>query len=408
MRILVDQSGYELLNVGDVAMLQSCIIRLQRLWPEAEIMVIVRGLERLSAYSEGSLAIERSSGLRLLKLIPRRYIPVWESASPYFSAWLGRRHSSSSKPRSVVQAVEAADIVVAAGGGYITDAFWLHATGVLGVLSLAQRLGKPTAMFGQGIGPINLRGLRIQARTVLPKLAALTLREEKAGPELALSLGVAPDVVSTTGDEALELIDTTVVPEGHALGVNMRVASYAGVDPVAAAAIGGLLLESADDLKAPIVALPVSRGPAGEDLCAIRALLRLGDSRVDLMLNELVTPAALMGAAASCRVIVTGSYHAAVFGLAQGVPTIGVTKSAYYDAKFAGLQALFPGACTVVSLDQADCAVRLRTAIQEAWQLPAGVRAAARDSAVRQRSAGRAAYERFRNVIEKEPAMVDT
>jgi len=31
-RILVDQSGYDLLNIGDVAMLQACVRRLTRIW----------------------------------------------------------------------------------------------------------------------------------------------------------------------------------------------------------------------------------------------------------------------------------------------------------------------------------------------------------------------------------------
>src|SRR5207244_3068484 len=47
-RILVDQSGYDLLNVGDVAMLQSCVLRLWRLWPDAEIMVICHSPGRLA------------------------------------------------------------------------------------------------------------------------------------------------------------------------------------------------------------------------------------------------------------------------------------------------------------------------------------------------------------------------
>src|SRR5215469_550203 len=40
LRILVDQSGYDLLNLGDIAMLQSCVVRLRQLWPNAEITVI--------------------------------------------------------------------------------------------------------------------------------------------------------------------------------------------------------------------------------------------------------------------------------------------------------------------------------------------------------------------------------
>jgi hypothetical protein len=83
-----------------------------------------------------------------------------------------------------------------------------------------------------------------------------------------------------------------------------------------------------------------------------------------------------------------------------------LTKSSYYDAKFAGLRALFPSACFVVSLGQPDLAGRLRAAIDEAWHLPFPARAAARDAAVRQRNAGREAYARFRDSADQNRAFV--
>jgi polysaccharide pyruvyl transferase WcaK-like protein len=406
MQILVDQSGYDLTNIGDIAMLRSCVLRLHQLWPGAQIMVISHSPERLASFCPGTAAIRRTRERPVLRLLLRSYLPVCESATPYLSGRFGGGRPPRSQPRTAVQAVRAADMVVASGGGYVTDTFRWHATGVLSVLSLAQRLGKPTAMFGQGIGPISQRVLRVQARAVLPGLAVLGLREDRVGRDLALSLGAAPGAVTATGDDALELIAGTSAPDGGALGVNMRVSDYAGVDPAAAAVIGGLLLESATALQAPIVALPVSRGSAGTDLRAIRALLRPGRGRADVVLDDLMTPEALIAAAASCRAVVTGSYHAAVFALAQGVPAVCLTKSSYYDAKFCGLRALFPSACFVVSLGPPDIADHLRTAIDEAWHLPLAARAAARAAASRQRSAGRAAYAQFRDAVAASPVMI--
>ena len=261
-------------------------------------------------------------------------------------------------------------------------------------------------MFGQGIGPLSHRVLRAQARAVLPRLTVLGLREDRIGRDLALSLGARDSAVMVTGDDALELIAESSHPDGQALGVNMRVSGYAGVDQSAAAAIGDLLLESAGAFQAPLVALPVSRYAVDADLDAIRALLRSGPGRADIVLRDLRDPEALAAAAASCRAIVTGSYHAAVFGLAQGVPAVCLTKSSYYDAKFAGLRALFPGICSVVSLDQPQCAARLRAAVHEAWHLPAAARAAARDAAARQRRAGHDAYAHFLAAFEQSPVLV--
>ena len=410
MRILVDQSGYELLNIGDVAMLQSCVARLRLQWPDAEIMVIAHVPSRLASYCPSTLAIGRTfADLPLFGLCPRKprlaSEQAWKIAGPYFSGRLGRAQTVQARPRTAIQAVQAADLVVASGGGYVTDTWWWHAGGVLSLLSLAQRLGKPTAMFGQGIGPISQRALRAQAGIVLPNLKVLGLREDRIGRDLALTLGTTPGAVMLTGDDALELIDGTSAAEGGALGVNVRVSGYAGVDSALAAAVGDLVLEAAGALQAPIVGLPVSRYPVDADVHALRALLRGEHGHVDITLDDIMTPQALVSAASSCRAIVTGSYHAAVFGLAQGVPAVCLTKSPYYDAKFGGLQALFPGACEVVPLDAPDCATRLRTAILQAWHLPDQARAAARDTAVRLREAGREAYARFRVAVEN-PATV--
>jgi hypothetical protein len=77
-----------------------------------------------------------------------------------------------------------------------------------------------------------------------------------------------------------------------------------------------------------------------------------------------------------------------------------VAKSRYYDAKFGGLAAQFPGACFTVSLDGADPAARLRAAVHDAWQVPEASRAAAAGAAAGLRDAGREAYTEFRLAVE--------
>lgn len=405
MRILVDQSGYDLLNIGDVAMLQSCVTRLKSQWPEAEIMVITREPRRLQSYCPGTIAIWQTLTDRpLFHLLPPKSQAVseqaWKMVAPYFSGRLRYKRVKQGGTLTAIQAVQEADLVVASGGGYLTDTWWWHAAGVLSLLSLAQRLGKPTAMFGQGIGPVGQRRLRAQASTVMPKLKVIGLREAQMGQDLTLSLGASPKAVVVTGDDALELIDDTNVADGDALGVNVRVSGYAGVEAALATAVGELVVEAATALKAPIVGLPVCRYASEADIVALRALLHRRNDRADIVLNDIAFPKDLVSAASSCRAIVTGSYHAAVFGLAQGVPAVCLTNSSYYDAKFNGLQALFPGACFVIPLDASDWPARLHATISQAWCLPAPARTVARDSAVYLRNTGREAYARFRVEVE--------
>jgi colanic acid/amylovoran biosynthesis protein len=402
MRILVDQSGYDLLNIGDVAMLQSCVTRLRGQWPAAEIMIIAAEPERLAAYCPGTLAIGRTfADHPFFRLVPRRarliLEQVWKITGPYLA---GRdAQAPRGRPRTAVQAVRSADLVVASGGGYVTDTWWWHAAGVLSLLSLAQRLGKPTAMFGQGIGPVKGRLLRAQARAVLPRLILLGLREDRIGRPLALSLGVRPEALRLTGDDALEQGSATGAGDAagcHILGVNLRVSGYAGVDQATAAAVGEMVRQVADELGAALIGLPVSRYTADADAGALRALWPEPGARAGLSVEDISTPAGLAEAAARCRAVVTGSYHAAVFGLASGVPAVCLSRSPYYEAKFGGLAAQFPGACFTVSLGGADAAARLRAAVREAWQLPEAERAAAAAAAAALRDAGREAYAQFR------------
>jgi colanic acid/amylovoran biosynthesis protein len=404
VRILVDQSGYDLMNLGDVAMLQACVARLRLQWPDAEIMVIAHQPRQLALYCPGTIAIGRTfADARILSFTPRRARlaaeQAWKMAAPHFSARL-RRGRPADRPRTAVQAVRAADLVVASGGGYLTDTWWWHAAGVLSLLSLAQRLGKPTAMFGQGIGPISQRKLRTQARSVLPNLAVLGLREDRMGRPLALSLGAVPGTVRLTGDDALELTSSIGQVGGYALGLNVRVSGYARVDQAAAGAVGELVLDAAAAVNAPVVGLPVSRYAADADAEALRVLASRRGVQAEVALDDLASPESLGSAVACCRAVVTGSYHAAVFGLALGVPVVCLTNSAYYDGKFGGLKALFPDACSVVSLDAPDLATRLRAAILAAWHMPDPLRAAARATAGRLRDAGRDAYAQFKVTVE--------
>lgn len=406
MRILIDQGAYELLNMGDLAMLQSCVARLRGQWPAAEIMIITHAPGLLATHCPDTVAIPRVLDESFSRLVPPKYRPVWQSTAPYFSRRFGYGPPMTVPPRTAVQAVRAADVVVASGGGYMADAFRWHATGVLSLLWLAQRLGKPTAMFGQGIGPIGQRGLRMQARAVFPSLWTLTLREAETSRDVALSLGASPAAVEVTGDEALELVDPGRSQQvGQALGINMRVAGYAGVDPVMAAQVGGVVLGLAAGLHAPVVALPVSRKAEDADLSSIRSMLRTAPAHSGIALRDLTTPEALITAVGRCRAVVTGSYHAAVFSLAQGVPAVCLARSSYYSAKFAGLQALFPGACFTISLDEPDFTRRLHARVTEAWHLPVPARKAALEAARRQRDAGREAYAWFRDAVEKNAAM---
>jgi colanic acid/amylovoran biosynthesis protein len=96
-----------------------------------------------------------------------------------------------------------------------------------------------------------------------------------------------------------------------------------------------------------------------------------------------------------CRVVVTGSYHGAVFALSQGIPAVAIVKSRYYLAKMAGVAHEFGAGCHIVSLDDGDMAAALTGAISRAWEEADTVREPLLRAAADQIRRGRSAYARL-------------
>jgi polysaccharide pyruvyl transferase WcaK-like protein len=102
-----------------------------------------------------------------------------------------------------------------------------------------------------------------------------------------------------------------------------------------------------------MVPLPISRVPGEADVEAIQYLMNANDDSLPNG-SPLEALDAVVRQVQKCRLVITGSYHAGVFALAKGIPTIGLAKSAYYIDKFIGLSALFGLGCETVLLHKQD------------------------------------------------------
>jgi polysaccharide pyruvyl transferase WcaK-like protein len=409
VRILVDHSGYALLNVGDIAMLQVCVRRLEQLWPQASIGVIGESPDRLARYCPQANQVASSIvGRKGAWVLPRRgqlaAEQAWKTGAPLVARRAMTHTAAPDLPwpggKRLLDAIRQADIVVSSGGGFINDVWWWHGAGVLSVLSMAQRLGKPTAMFGQGIGPLTHPLLQRHVRSTMPRLSIVGLREGVMSPALLQTHGVAEAQLIVTGDDALELATPVRPRTGNAVGINVRVAGYTGVDAKMAQQVVAVVREAARRWKAPIIALPVSRYEADSDLRAMKGHLAIrGTDDLDNGVDDIESPLQLASAARRCRMVVTGSYHAAVFALASGVPAVCVCMSLYYEAKFKGLSRLFPGACRVVSGEHC-LGGELASVVDWAWQEGEGNRDSAHAAALAQVRRSRMTYEAFKRCLE--------
>ena len=259
------------------------------------------------------------------------------------------------------------DAVVATGGGFINDSFPREAQHVMKDLATSATLSIPVAMFGQGIGPVNNPSVLSTARELFPKLTMVGLREGRQGLALTSEwMGGAASRIRITGDDVVEpCYRGRPAALGDAIGMNIRVSGYSGVSPALALEIGDALRAAATAIPAPLVPIVISRHPEDSDAESLRALLP--DEPLLRSATAYDSPEKVAATVGRCRLVVTGSYHAGVFALAQGIPVIGLCGSAYYDGKFLGLRDQFGGGVEIVRVDQSHVRGELLQCVRTMW-----------------------------------------
>jgi polysaccharide pyruvyl transferase WcaK-like protein len=426
MRIIVatacNTGAAEYQNMGDVAMLQVAVARLLDLWPDGRIEVLTDSPANLARYCPGAVPLSRAGSMcwvgdRLLLGHYHRFLPKPVSAGlsrlkrivrlrwPSFLELLIRtrlvvrdRNCSRNELTGFLEALKEADLLVVCGAGGFADSCQVWNTSVLDTMETAIRRGIPVVMFGQGIGPLSDPVTLSRARDVLPGVTLITLRGTRGGQALLETIG-RPREVRTTGDEAVELAYSARANEhGSAVGINLRVASYAEVRSDTVAKVAAVLQEFARRNRTALLPIPIAFHEYAQDHEAIRQLLAGFDDESDggLLLD---TPMKIIKQTARCRVVVTGAYHAALFALAQGIPVVCLSNSPYYLAKFQGLEDLFGVGCTVLTFSDPDFPKKLALAIDRMWNLTTAVRIPLLESAVRQIEASRDAYQLVKNLV---------
>jgi len=289
--------------------------------------------------------------------------------------------------------------MIFAGMGAINDAFPEYALGLLERIEQALKYRKPVVMVGQGIGPLEHPILRSKAMAVLPRLSFIALREGKAGMPLLLSLGVNPDRVMVTGDDAIEIaISAGSACAAPGFGVNLRAAGYADVDSEFVFQCREILRRAARRFGAPMVPVPISAFPGEEDAITIQRIIsENSETSADGM--NIDTPCKIIDQIKSCRIVFTGAYHAAVFGLSLGVPVVCLAKSDYYRGKFLGVADLFGIGCEVIMAREPNWESRLANALESAWRTADEVKPHLLAAAQRQLILSRAAYKKLSEIV---------
>lgn len=404
-RVLIEPSAHHLLNAGDTAMVTVAARRVRELWPEAAIGVITDSPERLAVECPGTIAVPAAGrniwlevpvfGYRLHGLLPRqaarnlrRFERMLQARWPSAATTVVRareklKRADSAELNQFLEWSGRSDVVFVTGAGLLTDEFAPRAISVLTLLDLALRRGATAVLMGQGVSRLTDPELLHVSRQVLPRVDLIGLREERTGRQVLKALGVPDSKMITTGDDALELAYASRPDRFHrcGLGVAIRVARYSGISEQMLNLVSEVVKEMSARRSAPVVPIPISR--AEDDAAVLHRMFTPDQS---------VTASSPIELVSRCRVVVAGSYHAAVFALAQGIPAVGVAASEYYLQKFEGLERQFGQRFSFVRLDDRSAAERLRYAVDEAWKSAEELRTELLADTQRQIVAGRQAY----------------
>jgi colanic acid/amylovoran biosynthesis protein len=268
--------------------------------------------------------------------------------------------------QGLMDAVRDADLVVHAGSGVFADPFLPAAHRRLDLFQHAIRQGKPTALFSQGIGPLQNGRLRQAVAETMANVGLITARDAHSAILLARLVGDRQDPFPVTGDDALDIAYRTRSETlGTGLGLNLRFAPYSGL--------------SEDDLpllKSRLESILASQ--AGSEDEVVPLAIHPSDTKATSawMTSTGLTPSALhhdgtvpdlLGALSRCRLVITGSYHGAVLALGQGIPALCLHRSEYYRRKFTGLAQQFPQSCFLSDLANEEDMARLPATVDALW-----------------------------------------
>ena len=310
----------ETYHVGDEAMLHACLEGVRRTVPNARVTVTSSAPE-WTGHEYGVRSIERLAVARTADA------EGWRARRLVASAACDRDLVLAPGDEAVLTAVAAADVVVLAGGGNISSRYPGLLQERLAIGALAGWRDVPLVVVSQTIGPTFARADLSAVSRLLASASVVGVREHFSLAMLR-SLGIEAHLQL---DDAFPLDLTPRSPEPY-IAVTMH-HSQRGLDLVAMARtldrlayLTGWRLLFVSHFGSATAEWSDAR--TGEQLAArLTAGLEILPLRRAQDTIDVTSRASL---------IVSTRYHPLVFGLALGVPSVGIVQDAYHHVKLAG------------------------------------------------------------------------
>jgi len=424
-RVLFDPAAHDMRNKGNNALLEVAMERVRGFWPQAACSVVTLAPRLTRTYLPNVEPVDpirlepfRDRSQAVSGLVPtfvwkgllearefmwhRRSAALREEAlsrtveSDAEAVCLENRQGSQ---RALREAISRFNLFVASGGGYMCDSDKRLLLGVFDRLEAAAAEGVTTAMVGQGVGPLDDPELRARARDLLPRVDLIFVRERRVAVPLLRSLGVEDDRLLMTGDDAIEMAYRQRPSRaGNGIGVSVRVSSYTAVEKHHLTLLREVVQEAARKRQAVLVGVPISGAHHESDSSRIAEIVEgYADRRIER--RRLEPASAAITRTHDCRLMVTGTYHGAIFALGQGIPVVAIARSQEYMQKLVGLHDEYGSACEVISVDKSDARQRLSRAIHQAWEDAEALRPGILRVVEEHIEAQRCAYSRLHRLV---------
>lgn len=319
-RILI--SGYYGFgNTGDEAVLAGILATFKQVGLEAEVTVLSSDPARTIAEHPGVESVHRYWGL--------------------------------------LSAILKADLVISGGGSLLQDVTSLRsAQYYLGVLKLAQFLGRKTAIYAQGIGPLNYPSIRTSVARTLNKTNLISVRDDNS-KTLLESIGVTQPihvtadpsfVVDADTQTANTILAKTGLIDRELMGVSLRPWPKAGnwIDEVAEG-----IRQASKELDVDFVIIPMQQS---EDMEVSESI------SCGTVIRDTSGVRAVKGLISRCNLVVGMRLHSMIFAASEGVPFVPIV----YDPKVSAFASM------VNQMDgvnvESVTANEMKNAIISAWQ----------------------------------------
>ncbi|MEX2105096.1 MAG: polysaccharide pyruvyl transferase CsaB, partial [Bacilli bacterium] len=239
--------------------------------------------------------------------------------------------------KAVIAAIRHSDGLISGGGSLLQDATGLTTIPYyVGILKLAQWMGKPTFIYAQGIGPVYRKMFFPLIKQCFTKASYISVRD-KESQQLLERMKLDPAKIDVVADPVLGLLpesrdisrnflqDENVIIDGQpliAISIRDWKEDKAHFYPVIAKLADELIMRNDNVLFVPMH-VPDDRYAAE----AIVSMMKHG--KVVKVLKNEYTPTQLMGILGTADLVIAMRLHALIFAAAQNVPVIGIS----YDPK---------------------------------------------------------------------------